>query len=635
MRTLSGFILWLLACQLAVASHIVGGNARLTATNRSNQYFFGIDLYIDRESSLAGDVRDNITVAVYSRRNNLKIGQYDLPLLGQTPLSAGGNPCASLRPLQLGEVRYGKEIALTMSRFDDAQGYYLVYGVCCRNPNLDNLVKPGDTGMVFYLEFPALQTTANSSPVFVRPTSLYGCLGKPLTASFAATDADGDELRYSLVTPYKGFTSQSSGTSIEPSSNYPVVQWQTGFSQTAMVPGNPALAIDPATGQLSVTPSRIGLFVLAVLCEEYRAGQRIGSVRRDFQLVVVDCPKTAPPAPVISLASTLPPAAVKMDNGQLLSLTICQGLSPVLRTGESPDYVHQWQRDGKDLKSDTLASLSVKSPGAYTVVRKFTNTCGEPVTSPGSVTVTVTLPTPIKLTADGPLVFCPGGSVTLTAPGGDYTYRWRRNNGLIAGATEASVKAAEAGRYVVEATEPASGCVATDTVPVRHWAAPALVSGQLTMARGGSVTLDAKGADTLLFRWSPAATLSSAAAARPVASPGETTTYSVTATSPQGCTATAQMLVSVFTRLLIPDAFSPNNDGINDTWVIRGLEEYPDCRLEIYNRWGGLIFAANAQAGPWDGRSTSGVLVPPDLYVFVMRSERLPGRKQGTVLVVH
>jgi len=163
---------------------------------------------------------------------------------------------------------------------------------------------------------------------------------------------------------------------------------------------------------------------------------------------------------------------------------------------------------------------------------------------------------------------------------------------------------------------------------------PALASATLTMARGGAVTLDPRGGDTLQYRWTPPLSLNDPAAARPVASPDQSTTYHLTVTTPRGCTATTQFVVNVFLKMLIPDAFSPNNDGINDTWVIRGLEEYPDLQVEIYNRWGGLLFASQGYAQPWDGRSPQGELVPPDVYVFVMRSARLPGGRQGSVLVV-
>ena len=59
-------------------------------------------------------------------------------------------------------------------------------------------------------------------------------------------------------------------------------------------------------------------------------------------------------------------------------------------------------------------------------------------------------------------------------------------------------------------------------------------------------------------------------------------------------------------ELFIPDAFSPqNNDGQNDQWIIEGLDRYNNVSIQIFNRWGGLIFEANPFNGTWDGRSNN------------------------------
>ena len=58
---------------------------------------------------------------------------------------------------------------------------------------------------------------------------------------------------------------------------------------------------------------------------------------------------------------------------------------------------------------------------------------------------------------------------------------------------------------------------------------------------------------------------------------------------------------------IIPEGFSPNGDGINDLFVIRGIQNYPENTILIFNRWGNKVFEASHYVNTWDGRSTSGL----------------------------
>ncbi|WP_234735823.1 gliding motility-associated C-terminal domain-containing protein [Tellurirhabdus bombi] len=637
--TVTFILLYLLAWSAPCwASHIVGGNVRLVATGKTNRYVLGIHLFMDDLNSNVGDVKSEVVVTIYGRRNNIKMGDYKLPLTDKKVISTTNNACVNLRPLKLSEVRYAAELTLDPDRFDDARGYYVVYGTCCRNPTINNIVQPNDAGMVFHLEFPSLKERVNSSPVFSNPVTLYACINKPLTFSFKATDADNDVLRYSLVTPYKGFTSQSNGASNEPSQNYPTVQWQNGFDAGNAVPGSPTLQIDMNTGLLSVTPNQIGLFVFTVLCEELRvepgnALQRIGSVRRDFQIAVVECPPITPPEPVISLKTSPPSAVTATKNGFLTGVAVCEGQTVTLRTDSLPEWGYQWQRDGVALEGDTLASLVAQQPGTYTIVKRFTNTCGQTSTSPVSVKLDYGTAEAVKIAADGPTDFCPGNGVNLLASNGNYTYRWYKNKTPINGEATSAIRVTEAGNYKVQTTSKATGCVSSDSLAVLVHTNPVVKLENAILARGSALTLNPFGSDTLQYQWSPPASLDNPGMARPKASPATTTTYQVAVTSPQGCTTTAQMTVTVFVRLLVPDAFSPNGDGVNDTWDIRGIEEYPDCTVDIYNRWGSLVYHSKGYAQAWDGKY-NGENLPTGMYQYVIRSRDLPEDRRGAVLVV-
>lgn len=63
------------------------------------------------------------------------------------------------------------------------------------------------------------------------------------------------------------------------------------------------------------------------------------------------------------------------------------------------------------------------------------------------------------------------------------------------------------------------------------------------------------------------------------------------------------------TALLFPEFISPNNDGVNDTWVISGLENYPDHEVIIMNRWGDAFYTAKPYTNDWQGQSNTGLVM--------------------------
>jgi len=789
-------ILLTLLSPSAWATYLVGGNIKLVSKGTAGQYTLSLSEFVDEQNGQQGGARASVTLTIYRRDNNnpLKMGSFELPFVSQKALPVSNQICAQLRPLQLAEVLYSRDITLDPDRYNDPNGYVVVYGVCCRSAIIDNITQPEDAGIVFHLEFPALKATPNSSPVFSAPTGEYACKGQPFSLNFNATDADGDQLVYSLVTPYKGFTSQGNTPDNTYSSAYPTIQWKAGFSATNAVPGAPALLIDPTTGQLTVTASQTGMFVFTVLCEEYRAGVRIGSVRRDFQLAVVDCPKDAPPTPVIALVKAPAEAkVVKNADGSLASVLICPDKSVTLHTDSTAQWAFQWQRDGADLPGDTAASLTVRQTGSYTVIKRIRNTCGQSSPAQASVRVEVAPGENLKLTNRQPTAFCQGGSVTLEAPAGAYAYQWFKNNQVI-NSTSSSLEVKESGQYRVQITSTATGCVSLDTAVVRvkplpsvivaatsatnlcegdsvplratsqpsyqyQWmrngspvggatgalfiatqsgqytvtvtdtnqcsatapatdihlrtapvvtldpipsvcegmttviplmaqptggafagqgkaagavtgnefnpakvgagqyvitytlsgsgstcpgrarqtvvvyAAPTVAVRDVSVSRGGTVMLNEKGADTLRYQWSPPDGLSDPTAARPLASPDQTTTYRLTATSSQGCERQAQLTVAVVNPVYIPDAFTPNGDGTNDVWELRGLSEYPNCSVEIFNRWGNCVFASKGYPQPWDGKR-NGEDLAPATYQYVIKLGDSELIKSGSVLLV-
>jgi uncharacterized repeat protein (TIGR01451 family)/gliding motility-associated-like protein len=87
------------------------------------------------------------------------------------------------------------------------------------------------------------------------------------------------------------------------------------------------------------------------------------------------------------------------------------------------------------------------------------------------------------------------------------------------------------------------------------------------------------------------------------------------------------------TDLFIPDVFSPNNDGFNDKFIIRGLDRYPNNSLIIINRWGNKVFEAAPYTNDWDGTNQFGITVggddlPVGTYYFILDLGETGGRQE-------
>jgi len=82
-----------------------------------------------------------------------------------------------------------------------------------------------------------------------------------------------------------------------------------------------------------------------------------------------------------------------------------------------------------------------------------------------------------------------------------------------------------------------------------------------------------------------------------------------------------------------PNVFSPNGDGINDVWVITGLDPYPLCTVDIYTRYGQPVFSSTGYNKPWNG-SFNGKPLPIGTYYYVITLTKQMKRMSGSVTVL-
>ncbi|MBS1502866.1 MAG: gliding motility-associated C-terminal domain-containing protein, partial [Bacteroidetes bacterium] len=181
----------------------------------------------------------------------------------------------------------------------------------------------------------------------------------------------------------------------------------------------------------------------------------------------------------------------------------------------------------------------------------------------------------------------------------------------------------------------ASGCDYTATEQITVIPSPVITApASFTMLEGAQVIMRASAkSDSLTYQWVPSTGLDHDNVLNPVVSATEDTRYTLIATSPQGCTTTAEVNVKVLKYPVIPNAFTPNGDGINDTWNIKYLDSYPNSLVEIYNRYGEKLYSSIGYAVPWDG-TFKGSMVPAGTYYFIIDPKN--GRKviSGSVTII-
>jgi len=134
--------------------------------------------------------------------------------------------------------------------------------------------------------------------------------------------------------------------------------------------------------------------------------------------------------------------------------------------------------------------------------------------------------------------------------------------------------------------------------------------------------LNAAGADQ--YVWTPAITLNNPGIRNPIATPLSTTGYIVKGTDTTGCTGYDTISVKVDNinkgGYMMPNAFTPNNDGLNDCFRIKYWGVINDLEFSIYNRWGERIFFTRDATQCWDG-TYKGVKQNGGVYVYMIKAK--------------
>jgi gliding motility-associated-like protein len=147
----------------------------------------------------------------------------------------------------------------------------------------------------------------------------------------------------------------------------------------------------------------------------------------------------------------------------------------------------------------------------------------------------------------------------------------------------------------------------------------------VTICFGSSETLQATGGT--IYSWYPSNGLSDTSIANPTANPSTTTTYYVIATVNDSCTYrdSIRIIVDVSPDCgwYIYSGFTPNNDGDNDTWIIDGIEGFPDNKVTIFNRWEDVVNDFDGYDNisiVWNGHNRNGLELPEGTYFYIINT---------------
>jgi gliding motility-associated-like protein len=185
----------------------------------------------------------------------------------------------------------------------------------------------------------------------------------------------------------------------------------------------------------------------------------------------------------------------------------------------------------------------------------------------------------------------------------------------------------------------ADGCGSTsDIKPLSIAPAPNVNAGPdfyLKIGESKMINASITNANNYDFLWIPPLNLNDATILKPVTSTIVPRVYKIIATDKlNGCIGIDSMEVKSYSTIFVPNAFTPNADTKNDTWLIPALDGYPNCTVIIYNRYGQKLFESFGYKKPWDG-TFNGKLQPAGAYVYYINTGDVKTRNiQGTVLII-
>lgn len=306
------------------------------------------------------------------------------------------------------------------------------------------------------------------------------------------------------------------------------------------------------------------------------------------------------------------------NNTGSITVTATGGAAPI-----------QYSMNGGAFQSSNI--FNGLSQGNYTISVRDNSGCVI------STSATVSLQNNLTLTLNGNAQVCFGGSFTPTVSSNATSYSWSPTTGVSnPSVAMPNLSPTTTTTYTLTAT--LGQCTTTRSFTLNVVPGASANAGPDAIILTGDQYQMNASASAGSYLWTPAAGLSAANVLNPIAAPATTTTYTLTVTSPQGCIASDQVVITVVPYCVKPrNAFTPNGDGVNDMWLISDdLGCISRMTAQVFNRYGAKVFESNDYKNNWNG-TRDGKPLPDGTYYYVVNYFLINGKNvfmKGNVTIL-
>ena len=380
-----------------------------------------------------------------------------------------------------------------------------------------------------------------------------------------------------------------------------------GFTPGGSFTSTAGLSINSTTGVINLASSTPGTYTIT------------------YTLAASACQTAGSSTAQITISSSIAPVT-----GFTYSTPVCVSLgtiNPTLATGFTSGGTFS-SSAGLSLNTSTgVINTIASTPGTYTVNYSVNATSCQPAAN-GSTSITINNAPPPPTTI--PLIrYCQNETASaLTATGVGLLW-YTTASGGIGSATAPTPSTASPGTFNYFVSQTNGGCESIRT-PILVTVSPnptAEAGPNVIIEPGQSTTLQGStAASPAQVNWTPTATLSNPSILTPIATPVNTTTYYLRVQS-LGCSGVDSVTVLVVGKVVVPNVFSPNGDGIHDRWIIHRIEGHPEASVELFNRYGQSLFRRNAYnaANAWDGTINGKPLAVGTYFYLIQGLNNQPG----------
>jgi gliding motility-associated-like protein len=526
-------------------------------------------------------------------------GGRGIPFSSSIPVPANfNNACVTkVPPTCLLKKTFTKVYALPQN----SSGYVVAYQRCCRNNATINIVAPGNNGATYFCTIPP-SPYINTSAVFKNYPPQIICLNNPLYYDHSATDADGDSLSYEFCAASIG----ASDLDIKPPPSppnapaptfYDSVTYFAPFTSRFPMTGFPLIQINPATGLITGTPNRTGRYLVTVCCHEWRDGVMINTVKREFQFVVTSCSKV--------VVADMP----QYSSDPNTYVVNCTDYKVHFVNTSTGGFAYHWDFGVPGTESDTSSAFEPDFVYPDTGTFNVSLYVNPSSTCPDSISRLVKIYPKFRAAFTDSGAQCPGAPLYFTDRSSatikpiNY-WKWNFGDGDSTFVQNPVHTYKYGGIYNVSLISAnVKSCIDTvvDKVTIDNF--HPFAGNDTIIVKGESVYFIATGGTK--YTWTPSSGLSDTSIYNPIGSFPETGkyTYYLQVESAYGCIGNDTVSVEVVNQagFYVPNAFTPNGDGINDVFrpISIGYKELNYFR--VFNRWGEEVYFGTTLEVGWDG----------------------------------